>query len=110
MLTLTPSAVQAVDALLHSSPEIPEDAGLRIGAASDSQLAVELVTGPEPGDQVIEEGGARVFVEAGVAPLVNGAELDAHLDGDQIAFGLMPVGSSRNGSPMTGDGEGFSPE
>jgi Fe-S cluster assembly iron-binding protein IscA len=89
MLTLTPSAVQAVDALLHS-PQVPDDAGLRIAATDDAQLSVGIATQPEPGDQVIEESGARVFVDENAAPLVDDAQLEAHAQGDQIAFGLTP--------------------
>jgi Fe-S cluster assembly iron-binding protein IscA len=89
MLTLTPSAVEAVDALLHS-PSIPDDAGLRIAAAGENQLSVELAPSPAPGDQVIEEQGARVFVDPNAAPFVDEAQLDARTEGDQIAFGLAP--------------------
>ena len=96
MLTLSQSAVEAVDALLHM-PEMPDDAGLRIRPAGDSQLTVEIAPEPAPGDQVIEEGGARVFVDSEAAPVLDNATLDAQMDGDQVAFGLTPTGSE-NGS------------
>lgn len=89
MLTLSPSAVAAVDSLLDS-PEVPDEAGLRIGATGDSRLTVELAPEPAPGDEVIEEGGARVFVDAEAAPFIEGAQLDARREGDQVAFGLIP--------------------
>jgi Fe-S cluster assembly iron-binding protein IscA len=100
MLTLTPSAVEAVDALLHSNPEIPADAGLRIAPSGESEFSLGIVPGPAPGDQVIEDGGARVFVDEQAAPLMEGAQLDAQAQGDQIAFGLAPQagGSSTNGA------------
>jgi iron-sulfur cluster assembly protein len=105
MLTLSASAVEAVDSILDR-PDIPDDAGLRIRAAGDSQLAVELAPEPSPGDQVIEEGRARVFVELDVAPMLDGAELDVQQDGDQVAFALRsPAGggaaSSENGAGPT---------
>jgi Fe-S cluster assembly iron-binding protein IscA len=105
MLTLSPSAVDAVDTLLHTSPEVPDDAGLRIGTAGDSQLTIGLVTEPAPGDQIIEEGGARVFVDADAAPILDNVQLDARQQGDQIAFALTPAGEDpsevarNNGSP-----------
>ena len=99
MLTLTPSAVEAVDTLLHSSPEVPEDAGLRIASAGESQLSIELVAAPVPGDQVIADGGARVYVDADAASLLQNAQLEARQEGDQIAFGLTPAASSNNGTP-----------
>jgi Fe-S cluster assembly iron-binding protein IscA len=103
MLTLSPSAVEAVGSILDG-PDIPDEAGLRIRTAGESQLAVELTTEPAPGDQIIEEGAARVFIEDGVAPLLDDAELDVQRDGDEIAFALKSaaggsdVPSSRNGS------------
>lgn len=89
MLTLAPSAVEAVDALLHS-PAVPDDAGLRIATAGESQLSVEIVPEPAPGDQVIEDGGARVFVDPEAAPMLDDVQLEARAQGDQIAFGLRP--------------------
>jgi iron-sulfur cluster assembly protein len=100
MLTLSQSAVEAVDSLLHR-PEMPDDAGLRIRTAGDSQLTIEITSEPAPDDQVIEEGGARVFVDSDLAPMLGNAELDVRMEGDQVAFGLTPTGG-RNGS--SGDG------
>jgi iron-sulfur cluster assembly protein len=100
MLTLSRAAVEAVDGLLHTS-EVPDDAGLRIRPAGESQLTIELAPEPAPDDQVIEEGGARVFVDAEAAPMLDHAELDAHMEGDRVAFGLTATGSN-NSSPHGG--------
>ena len=99
MLTLSPSAVEAVDSLLHR-PEVPDDAGLRIRSAGESQLAIEIAPQPAPGDQIIEAGGARVFVESQAAPFLDDAELEARTQGGQIAFGLTPhaAGPGANGA------------
>ena len=99
MLTLSPSAVEAVDSLLHD-PQVPDDAGLRIGTAGESELTLEIAPEPAPGDQVIEEGGARVFVDSEAAPMLDDVQLDARRQGDQVAFGLAP----QNGSNMDGAG------
>ncbi|HEX4009531.1 MAG TPA: HesB/YadR/YfhF-family protein [Solirubrobacteraceae bacterium] len=99
MLTLSPSAVEAVDGLLHQ-PQVPDDAGLRISPAGEAQLTIEIATAPAATDQVIEEGGARVFVDADAAPMLDDAELDARQEGDQVAFGLTPTG--RNGNSPDG--------
>jgi iron-sulfur cluster assembly protein len=98
MLTLSQSAVEAVDNLL-STPEIPDEAGLRIRPAGESQLTVELAAEPAPGDQVIEEAGARVFVDSDAAPMLDNAELDARMEGDQVAFGLTPTGGDNGAGP-----------
>src|SRR5690348_7101021 len=98
MLTLSPSAVEAVDSLLHR-PEVPDEAGLRIRTAGESQLTIAIAAEPEPDDQVIEEGGARVFVEPDAVPMLDNAELDARTQGDQVAFGLTTAGSSDGAGP-----------
>ena len=98
MLTLSPSAVAVVDELLHQ-PSVPDDAGLRIHPAGDRQLAVEIAAEPEPQDQVIEQGGARVFVDPAVAPLLDDAQLHAQNDGERVAFGVTPNAESNGTSP-----------
>ena len=104
MLTLAPSAVDALDNLLHN-PELPDDAGLRIATDGTSDLTVEIAAEPAPGDQVIEERGARVFVDADVAPMLENAQLDAHAEGDQLAFGLTPA-SGDGGMPPSSNNNG----
>lgn len=109
MLTLTTSAVEAVGTLLQSSPEIPEEAGVRIGTTGGSQLTIELAAEPAPGDQVISDGDARVFVDAAAAPLLDDAALDARQEGDQIAFGVLPASSSDGAGPAAGDNNSSGP-
>ena len=96
MLTLSPTAVEAVDSLLQS-PDVPDDAGLRIDTAGD-QFTIKIADEPVPGDQVIEEGGARVFVDSEAAPMLDNAELHARMEGNQVAFGLSSI-PGENGSP-----------
>ena len=91
MLTLSRSAVEVVDGLLNQ-PDVPEAAGLRIHGGAAAHLSIEIAREPAPEDQVIEEGGARVFVDSEVAGLLDGAELDARREGDLIAFGVTPSG------------------
>lgn len=98
MLTLSPSAVEAVDALL-ASPEVPDGAGLRIAAAeapdgSGAQLQVSLVTEPAADDQVIEDGNARVFVDDAISDVVDDATLQAAQENDRLTFALSRDGGS----------------
>ena len=97
MLTLSESAVEAVDRMLHT-PEIPDDAGMRIRPVGESQLTIELASEPAPGDQVVEEGGARVFVDSEAAPVLENVELDSRMEGDQVAFGLTRTGGDGGSS------------
>jgi len=81
MLTLTDSAVSAIRTLT-SQPEQTGETGLRIMAqgegASSFQLALAEV--PMAGDQVVEEGGARVFVEPAAAVVLEDKALDAQVN------------------------------
>jgi len=88
MLTLTDSAASAIRDLT-SQPDLPDETGLRImkqgEGATSFQLA--LTEGPEAGDQVVEAAGARVFVEAGAAEVLDDKALDAQLnDQGDLAF------------------------
>ncbi|HEY7143653.1 MAG TPA: Fe-S cluster assembly protein HesB [Streptosporangiaceae bacterium] len=90
MLTLTDNAVTAIRGLT-SQRELPAETGLRImtpGAGAPSfQLA--LAEAPMAGDQVVEEGGARVFLEAAAAAVLDDKALDAQVNeqGD-VAFSI----------------------
>lgn len=81
MLTITDSAASAIRSLT-SQPDLPDDTGLRImaqGAGAPSfQLA--LTQGPAAGDQVVEEGGARVFLEPAAAGALEDKALDAQVN------------------------------
>jgi iron-sulfur cluster assembly protein len=81
MLTITDSAVSAIRSLT-SQPDLPVDTGLRImkqGAGAPSfQLA--LTEGPAAGDQVVEEGGARVFLDPAAAGALEFMALDAQVN------------------------------
>ncbi len=82
MLTLTDNAVSAIRTLT-SQPDLPTETGLRImtqadGGSSSFQLA--LAEAPAAGDQVVEEGGARVFVEPTAAAVLDDKALDAQVN------------------------------
>lgn len=77
MLTLTENAQTLVRDIV-SRPEVPAEGGLRIAPSPDAdQLEVSLADSPSPGDQVIDAGDARVFVEATAAEALNDSTLDA---------------------------------
>ena len=66
MLTFTHEAAEAIDAVVHSTPDAPDGAGLRIarGVAPDGQEGLELsvTDGPAPDDAVVEAEGTPVFL------------------------------------------------
>ncbi len=89
MLTLTDNAADAIRGIV-ASPEIPDGAGLRIatqpGATDPGALEVSLADVPADSDQVVEEGGARVFVEEGAVELLDDKLLDAEIEGHEVGF------------------------
>lgn len=89
MLTLTTNAVSAIRTLT-SQPDLPQDTGLRIMAQGDdsaSSFQLALAESPAAGDQVVEEGGARVFVEETAAAALDDKALDAQVtDQGDLAF------------------------
>ena len=92
VLTLTSNAAEAVKTIAEASPELPNDSGLRIHAepTEEGQVGFELdlVEQPGEGDQVIEEAGARVFVEPETVVYLEDKILDATIAGDRVQFSL----------------------
>jgi len=86
LLTLTEHAQTAVRTLTQD-PQAPESAGLRITPGSEG-LELMLVAEPVPGDALIDDGGARVFVEPHAAELLDEQTLDAQVEDGKVNFFL----------------------
>ncbi|MDN4613992.1 Fe-S cluster assembly protein HesB [Leifsonia sp. F6_8S_P_1B] len=80
MLTLTENASTIVKTLTDQSPT--EDAGLRISSSNPdaTAFAASVAEVPEPADQVVESGGARLFLEQSAAVVLDDKVLDAQVD------------------------------
>ncbi len=93
MLTLTENATTAVKNL---TAQLPTDTGgIRISEAAEpgAGYAVSLATAPQQGDAVVEEGGARVFVDPIATVQLDDRVLDARVDEDgSIGFALGQQG------------------
>jgi Fe-S cluster assembly iron-binding protein IscA len=89
VLTITPDAERALDSVV-SAENAPEGAGVRIsqGVGADGQPAIGLSLAPEPeaGDEIVDDASVPVFLAPDVADLLDDKVLDAHVEGDQIAF------------------------
>lgn len=83
MLSITPRAL-AVIRRVTAHPKLKLSSGLRIAHPDEPSkpLLVGAVADPTPGDQVLEEGGARVYLGPGTEAQVEGRELDAVTDSD----------------------------
>jgi len=83
MLVLTDNATNVIRALAER-PELPDASGLRIASADDGAGALTITTvgTPEAGDQVVEDQGARLFLEPEAAQLLDDKVLDAMVTED----------------------------
>jgi iron-sulfur cluster assembly protein len=81
MLALSESASTAIRNLVDRS-ELPGASGLRIAAeeGGSGRLGVSTAGMPEEGDQVVEDQGARVFLEPSAAVMLDDKVLDATVD------------------------------
>jgi Fe-S cluster assembly iron-binding protein IscA len=97
MLAVTDNAATAIRDIT-SQEAVPPGAGLRI-AADDSggSLTLSLVAEPYEGDQVSTPAGARLFLDAEAALLLDDKELDVAVDPVETCSSRWPTraGSER---------------
>jgi Fe-S cluster assembly iron-binding protein IscA len=93
VLTLTENASAVVKNIVDQTGN-EQEAGLRISqdAADSPALNVMPTEAPQPGDQVVEDAGARVFLEETAAITLDDKVLDAQVDesgGVQFTIGIQ---------------------
>jgi iron-sulfur cluster assembly protein len=79
VLTLTDTAASEIRSLV-AQPEVPDEGGVRIASNPDGVLTLALAGGPAAGDAVVEDDGARVFLEPTAGQLLDDKRLDAGVD------------------------------
>jgi iron-sulfur cluster assembly protein len=80
MLAVTENATSVIRQLTDH-PELPDGAGLRMASTDETpNLTVSPVGTPEEGDQVVENGGARVFLASEAADILEDKVLDARVN------------------------------
>lgn len=98
MLTLTDDARLAIRGLTEPT-DTRAHGGIRIAATSPapvngagSELALNLADGPVPGDLVIDQDGARVFLDETAAALLDEQTLDVEINetAEEVSFYLAP--------------------
>jgi iron-sulfur cluster assembly protein len=98
MMTLTPRASQELANLLASRANSPR-AGLRLavrrGGCAGWQYEMN-VADPEPGDVVVESGGARLIVAADSAERLRGCEIDYSDDLTDAGFKVHNPNAARS--------------
>jgi len=94
MLTLTENASAIVHEIATQTGP-PETAGLRITADDTPEPAFAISTADqaEPGDQVVEQGGATVYLDQQAAQMLDDKVLDAAVDpSGKVEFALALQG------------------
>ncbi|MCX4474124.1 Iron-sulfur cluster biosynthesis [Micromonospora sp. MW-13] len=93
MLTMTDNAVLVIRDLTVQE-DVAQDGGLRIAADADAgSLTIELVPEPAQGDQVVDNQGARIFLDSDAAELLSDTSVDASVDDEGIVqFGFTDKG------------------
>lgn len=92
MLTLTENATTVIKSITGADAA-PSDAGVRISQQdpAGAQLALNTVEAPMPGDAVVEDRGARVFLDEGAANSLDDKVLDAAVDAQgAVEFTVIP--------------------
>lgn len=92
VLTLTENANNVVKTIVDQAEQSTE-AGLRISqdAPDSPALHVMPTEAPQPGDHVLDEAGARVFLEETAAVTLDDKVLDAMVDENGgVQFSITP--------------------
>ena|ERR687886_720357 len=102
MLTLTPSAEEAVRQIVAHAPIDDDTGGLRIAPGEPTPegvpLEISIVDVPEPEDQDAGAADAHVYVDPRAAEALDDKLLDAQLEEDSVGFALLDAPSGSNGT------------
>lgn len=109
MLAISHTAAEVIKQVV-SSAQVRDEGGIRISAQPIGEegvrLELSLATTPVPGDAIVEQEGANVFVEQTVAPLLDDKMLDAAVvDADKVTFSIVEQRQdwSNDGQPKNFD-------
>lgn len=94
MLTLTENASTIVNDIA-TQPGLAPTAGLRITSENEGDPTFEVTAAEqaEPGDQTVEQSGAKVYLDSSAAVLLDEMILDAAVDPDgKVEFALAQQG------------------
>ena len=94
MLTLTSRAASTIRDLLQES-DVPDSGGLRISNDPESAtLTLSLAAVPAEDDQVLDDAGARLFLDSQAATVLDDKTLDAASGTDgRLQFGIAEQGA-----------------
>jgi|SRR5581483_2468514 len=89
MLTLTDSAEEAVKTIVSELETAADTAGLRMAtetAGTNTEVKIGVADLPYDDDEVIDQDGARLFVEPRLASWLDDKLLDVRMRAGQVMF------------------------
>ncbi len=93
MLTLTPTASEAVRQIVAQAPVDDETGGLRIAPGEPTEqgvpLEISLVEGPEAADQEVGDAQAHVYLDPAAAEALDDKVLDAQVQESGVGFSIL---------------------
>lgn len=90
MLKITEQAQEAIAGIVADGGVGP-DGGLRItgsGSNGETALDFDLAEGAVDGDEVVVDGGARLFLDETASAVLGDKVLDVHAHGDHFHFSI----------------------
>jgi Fe-S cluster assembly iron-binding protein IscA len=101
MLTLTPTATEAVRQIVAQAPVDDDTAGLRIAPGAPTEqgvpLEISLVERPEATDQEAGDADAHVYLDPAAAEVLDGKVLDAQVQENGVGFAIIEPGQQTAG-------------
>jgi Fe-S cluster assembly iron-binding protein IscA len=101
MLTLTPSAEEAVRLIVSNGPVDEDTGGLRIAPGEPTPdgvpLEITVVDVPQTGDQDAGGADAHVYLDPAAAEALDEMLLDAQLEDGRVGFALVEAPGGTNG-------------
>jgi iron-sulfur cluster assembly protein len=90
VLAISHGAAEAIKQIVTSSQLTEGGVRLSVESIDDqgARLDLSLADSPEPGDSLVEEEGANVFVEQNAAMFLDDKVLDATMEGDRVSFSI----------------------
>lgn len=78
VMTLTDAAAERVRELVENSDKVATGLrlGIKKGGCAGMEYAMDLVEEAKPGDDVIEDKGARIFIDPSAVLFLLGTEMD----------------------------------
>jgi Fe-S cluster assembly iron-binding protein IscA len=102
VLTLTPTAAEAVRQIVAQAPVDDDTAGLRIAPGAPTEqgtpLEISLVESPEAADHDAGAEGAHVYLDPAASAALDDKVLDAQIQDNNVGFAILEASAQQDGA------------